>query len=378
MRRQLAAACVVFTLAANGGVAAAEEKDLPQIPQALKAGQQCTATSGKTVTDVPWQLPYLGADRVWPMSRGNGVQVAVVDTGVDQSVVPGDVSGEAGADCVGHGTVLASLIAYKSAKDGGLSGLAPGARVLAVRGTDKTGAATAASIATGIDAAVGAGSRIICVGAVTADGAPVLREAVDRAIAAGALVVAAAGPDVTSAGNVPPGPYFPAALPGVLSVTAIGPDGKTSGKPEIKIVHGTLAAPGLLVMGTGPGGGQVVGVGPAFAAAQVAAAAALVKSYRPESSAGELARRLRGTAYPQSGADVIDPLAAIMAGTAGGAVAARREPLVVKALPDFGATRGAAWAMAGGVVLLVCLLGALAVVVPRGRRRGWRPGPAKS
>ncbi|KOV81023.1 peptidase S8 and S53 subtilisin kexin sedolisin [Nocardia sp. NRRL S-836] len=374
----MAAACVVLTLAANGGVAAAQDNDLPQIPQALRAGQQCTATSGKTVTEAPWQLPYLGADRVWPLSRGNGVLVAVVDTGVDQSVVPGDVSGEAGADCVGHGTVLASLIAYRSAKDGGLSGLAPGARVLAVRGTDRTGAATAASIAAGIDAAVGAGARIICVGAVTTDGAPVLREAVERAIAAGALVIAAAGPDVTSARNVPAGPYFPAALPGVLPVTAIGPDGRTSDKPEIKVVDGTLAAPGLLVMGTGPGGGQVVGVGPAFAAAQVAAAAALVKSYRPKSSAAEITRRLRGTAYPQAGADVIDPLAAMMAGTADNAAAARREPLVITPLPDFTATRGAAWAVTGGVALVVCLLGALAVVLPRGRRRGWRAGPVES
>ncbi|MFC3452149.1 S8 family serine peptidase [Amycolatopsis speibonae] len=376
MRRPLAVACATLTLLANGGLAAAQDTELPQIPQTLKAGQACTSPSGKKVPSVPWQLPYLGVDRLWALSKGDGVTVAVVDTGVDKSVLPVQPVGDAGTDCVGHGTVVASLIAAPLADGERVSGLAPGARVLAVRGTEKTGAATAASIAGALDGAVAAGARIICVAVAVTDADPALKEAVDRAVAVGALVVAAAGRDMTKARDTPPGPYYPAAFPGVLAVSAIGPDGK----PDAKAAPGSLAAPGNLVVGKGPGGGAAVGAGPAFAAAHVAAAAALIRSYRPEATAADLARRLRDTAYPQAGVTVLDPLAALtsVASGVGAAAAARREPVVLTPGPDLGPARQAAWTVVVGVVVAVGLLGAAAVVVPRGRRRRWRAGSSGS
>ncbi|WP_037310397.1 S8 family serine peptidase [Amycolatopsis orientalis] len=369
MRRHLTVACATLTLLANGGLAAAQDTELPQIPQALKAGQACTASSGKQAPAVPWQLPYLGADRLWALATGEGVTVAVVDTGVDGSVLPVRPVGDGGTDCVGHGTVVASLIAAPPSGTAKVSGLAPGARVLAVRGTDRSGTATAASIAGGLDGAVAAGARIICVAAAVTEADPALRQAVDRAVAAGALIVAAAGRDLTTARDVPPGPYYPAAFPGVLAVTAIGPDGKAAAAP------GILAAPGNLVVGKGPGGGAAVGAGPAFAAAHVAAAAALIRSYRPETTAADLARRLRDTAYAQGGVTVLDPLAAMTSvATADGAAAVRREPLMVTPAPDLAPARQGAWAVVAGVAAAVALLGAAAVVVPRGRRRRWRAG----
>ncbi|WP_235096687.1 S8 family serine peptidase [Amycolatopsis decaplanina] len=371
MRRPLAVACATLTLLANGGLAAAQDTELPQIPQTLKAGQACTSFSGKKIPSAPWQLPYLGADRLWALSTGEGVTVAVVDTGVDKAVLPVQPVGDAGTDCVGHGTVVASLIAAPLADGAKVSGLAPGARVLAVRGTEKTGAATAASIAGALDGAVTAGARIICVATAVTEADPALKQAVDRAVAAGALIVAAAGRDTTKARDASPGPYYPAAFPGVLAVSAIGPDGK----PDGKAVPGSLAAPGNLVVGKGPGGGAAIGVGPAFAAAHVAAAAALIRSYRPEATAADITRRLRDTASPQAGVTVLDPLAALTSvSTAAGAATARREPVVVTPGPDLGPARQAAWAVVAGVVVAVALLGAAAVVVPRGRRRGWRAG----
>ncbi|HET6289387.1 MAG TPA: peptidase S8 and S53 subtilisin kexin sedolisin, partial [Amycolatopsis sp.] len=111
MRRPLTVACATLVLLANGGLAAAQGTELPQIPQTLKAGQACTSSSGKKIPSVPWQLPYLGADRLRALSTGEGVTVAVVDTGVDKAVLPIQQVGDAGTDCVGHGTVVASLIA---------------------------------------------------------------------------------------------------------------------------------------------------------------------------------------------------------------------------------------------------------------------------
>ncbi|MFI6304000.1 S8 family serine peptidase [Amycolatopsis thailandensis] len=368
MRRPLAVACVTLTLLANGGLAAAQDTELPQIPQTLKAGQACTSASGKKVPSVPWQLPYLGVDRLWALSKGDGVTVAVVDTGVDKSVLPVQPVGDGGTDCVGHGTVVASLIAAPVVDGAKVSGLAPSARVLAVRGTEKNGTASAAGIAGALDAALAGGARIICVAAAVTDADPELKQAVDRAIAAGALIVAAAGRDASR--DVPPGPYYPASFPGVLAVSALGPDGK----PDAKAVPGSLAAPGNLVAGLGPGGGAAVGAGPAFAAAHVAAAAALIRSYRPETTAADLARRLRDTAYPHAGVTVLDPLAALtsVAGAGESAAVARREPVVVGSGPDVAPARQAAWSVVVGVVVAVALLGAAAVVVPRGRRRGWR------
>lgn len=366
-------ACATLILLANGGLAAAQDTELPQIPQTLKAGQACTSSSAKNVPSVPWQLPYLGAERVWGLSTGEGVMVAVVDTGVDGSVLPVQPIGDAGTDCVGHGTVVASLIALPAAEGAKVSGLAPGARILAVRGTDNAGTANAATIAGALDSAVSAGARIICVAAAITDADPGLKQAVDRAIAAGTLVVAAAGQDVIKTSDVSPGPYYPAAFPGVLAVTSIGPDGKPDEKAAP--VPGGLAAPGNLVVGKGPGGGAVVGAGPAFAAAQVAAAAALVRAYRPEISAADLARRLRDTAYPQAGVSVLDPFAALTSvATAAGTTAAHREKVALAPLVDRGPTRRAALSVVAGVVVAVSLLGAAAVVVPRGRRRGWRAG----
>ncbi|MBB4681421.1 S8 family serine peptidase [Crossiella cryophila] len=369
MRRQLAVACATFVLAANGGVAAAQDTVLPQIPQVLRAGQPCTGSSGKKITETPWQLPYLGADRLWPLSTGAGVTVAVVDTGVDSTAVPVEALGDAGKDCVGHGTVVASLIGAPVREGFKFAGLAPGARVLAVRGTDKSGVPSAGGIAGAIDAAVAAGARVICVAVGVAEADPGLGKAIERALAAGALVVAAAGPDSLPNKKVEPGPYYPAGFPGVLAVSALGPDGKAeAGSP------GVLAAPGNLVVGTGPGGGQVVGSGPAFAAAHVAAAAALIRAYRPEITGSELAKRLRDKAYRQPGLAMLDPLAALTANQAEAPVTARREPVALAAVPDTVGPQRSALIVAGIVALAGCLLGAVAVVVPLGRRRGWRGG----
>ncbi|MEU5692053.1 S8 family serine peptidase [Actinosynnema sp. NPDC020468] len=367
MKRRLAVACAAFTVLANAGEATAQDTDLPRIPQVLRAGTPCTAPSGKKVTEVPWSLRHLGADRLWPLTTGSGVTVAVLDTGVDGAAVPSDVLGDGGADCVGHGTVVASLIAGP-VREGGVAGLAPGARVQAVRATDRLGAATPETIASAIDQAVRAGTRILCVGAVTTDGAPVLKAAVERATAAGALVVAAAGPDPADR-PAEPARYYPASFPGVIPVASAGPDGKSDAGA------GSLAAPGNLVVGTGPGGGHVVASGPAFAAAQVAATAALIRAYRPQATAAEITWRLWDTAYRQPGLILLDPLAAVTAsGTTGGAPTGRPEPVVVATTPDLSATRASATAVVGGALVVTGLLAALAAVLPRGRRRGWRGG----
>jgi subtilisin family serine protease len=98
-----------------------------------------------------------------------------------------------------------------------------------------------------------------------------------------------------------------------------------------------IAAPGDQVVAAGPRGkGAYVGSGPSCAAAYVAGAAALVRSYRPELTQSQVAERLLGTAYPAA-TPRLDPYGALTGQVAAGAKAAA-PPAV--AIPERGAGRG--------------------------------------
>ncbi|MER5201155.1 S8 family serine peptidase [Streptomyces sp. NPDC002755] len=357
---------------------------LPVIPGSLGTGADCTRPSPTTMTVVPWTHAVLGLSGARAYSRGAGVTVAVVDTGVATGThgLKGRVEavGEAAEDCVGHGSFVAGLIAAEYDGTGAdFGGMAPDARVLAVRGTDARGLADAASVAVGIRAAADARAGVVAVPLALSRGSKALRAAVRYAVARDCLVVAAAVPD--AAGDTtgvsgattqaaPAARYWPASDEGVLSVLDFGPDGsRPDGAPEP--VRADLAAPGDKVVGTGPRGtGNFTGTGASFATAHVAGAAALVRSRYPDLSAEETARRLTGTAYP---ADVprLDTYASLTvvphdAGTAG----PRRAPTerVVLSLPaDDPGPRRIAVAV-GSVCLLMLLAAAAARGVIRARR----------
>ncbi|MFD3639245.1 S8 family serine peptidase [Streptomyces griseus] len=93
-----------------------------------------------------WYLGAMQAEEMWKVTTGEGIKVAVIDTGVNSStpslqgqVLKGvDVTGEPGDetdDYHGHGTTMAELIAG-TGKGGGLKGLAPGAKIIPVRMSD--------------------------------------------------------------------------------------------------------------------------------------------------------------------------------------------------------------------------------------------------
>src|SRR5690606_40057490 len=115
------------------------------------------------------------------------------------------------------------------------------------------------------------------------------------------------------ASDDPPGitPY-PEAYQGVIGVGALGPDGVAAGS---RLGHIDLVAPGVEVVTTYPGDGLGLAGGSGIAAAYVGATAALVRAYRPDLSAGEVAQRLFATAAPapegpgslQYGYGIVDP-----------------------------------------------------------------------
>ena len=141
---------------------------------------------------------------------------------------------------------------------------------------------------------------------------PAVRSAIAYAVTRDVLVIAAAGNGYQSGNQTP----YPAAYPDVLGVGAIGRDGLRLPQSQVGS-YVDLVAPGAEVIGAALGGGLSAQHGTSFATPFVAGAAALVRSYRPELSAAQVAQRLRATADPvpggpnEYGAGVVNPYLAV-------------------------------------------------------------------
>ncbi|MBU6534590.1 S8 family serine peptidase [Streptomyces mayonensis] len=385
--RALAAALLaVASPAAAAAPATAADGDvqLPVVSSVLPSGEPCAKASTDKAEKQPWTWQPLGPSRAWRLTEGAGVTVAVVDTGVgvDIPALSGRVEavGGAGEDCVGHGSFAAGLIAAAPGEDVGVAGLAPKARILAVRGTGTRGEATAGQLADGIRTAADQGADVIYVGHATATGKEELTAAVAHATRRDALVIAPVVPDALPTDSTTGEPvqrapwYWPASADGVLSVGDYGPGGL---RPEqAPPTDGAdLWAPGDAVVSVGPrGSGHYYGSGASLAAAHVAGAAALVRARHPELTADEVARRLVISGYPDD-PPRLDPYAAlttVLTGK-GGAVPQQAAAQLPEEAPSEPRNRALAVMGAGGG--LVLLVAGAAVVIPRGRDRGWRPAP---
>ncbi|WP_327665732.1 S8 family serine peptidase [Streptomyces sp. NBC_00498] len=356
---------------------------LPAMPSALdtrNGGASCVPASKERAKKQDWSRQRLDLDKVRRESTGAGVTVALIDTGVakDAAGLDGRVtaSGDAGEDCVGHGSFLAGLIAG----DGGprLAGVAPGAEILALRGTDRSGRAEASLVTSSVRAATRAGAGVIAIGVALPRRDKDLTRAIADARAKGAVVVAAATPDpprTPGEDEIPPRPYWPAAEPGVLSVADMLPNGSRP-KNALPTEGVDLAAPGAgVVSGGARGTGHYLGAGPSVAAAFTAGAAAVVRAARPDDSATEVTHRLTATAYPAD-TPQLDPYAAVttvfgQSGASGSDKAAH--PVSVRDTSDAERATGRATVMLLGGSAVVLLVVWLAFALPRARARGWRP-----
>jgi membrane-anchored mycosin MYCP len=398
----------VLTLTASA-LGAAEAIVISPAIHAVPTVQDCSyAHSNQSpvddTTDPPAQR-RLRPDTVWPLTRGAGVVVAVVDTGVQpgnllaDDVLPGTdvVNGGAGAaDCDGHGTMVAGLIAGHAAVGDTrtrFSGIAPDSHIYPVieseRGGQNTDPDAVKHLAAAIRAAADApGVRVINVSVTAETGEQDLCGAVTEAAKKGALVVAAAG-NQGSTGSTEQ-PQYPAACPGVLAVGAVDGNGKVLGFSE-KQPYVSVVAPGDQIVGPGLKPANLIlnnEQGTSFAAAYVSGTAALVRAYHPDWSAARVkhqieatADRLATTTQPDTtdgyGWGMVDPYQAvtrILADSDQGSVAlpaARGKPLTppAAAAPNTAghATNALFTALVAGLVAIVaCGVGA---TVRIGRRR---------
>ena len=304
----------------------------------------------QTVREREWPLSVFQADRVWALSKGAGVTVAVVDSGVDAThpdlggqVLPGaDLTGSGASDGTtdddGHGTGMASIIAGTGRARGGtgMIGLAPEARILPVRVISRRGQGVPSS--DGIRYAVEHGARVVNVSLgdteSSAEYLADLRSAIEEAGAHDAIVVASAGNEGSNGNPV----EYPAGIRGVVAVSGVDSNTRLYSNAE----HGpqvVLAGPAVGLEHAGLDGGYTVGTGTSGAAAYVSATAALVAAKFPELSAGQVIDRLIRTAdHPDGCAErsayygfgVVNPLAALTANLTAGD---RANPLLTASPP---------------------------------------------
>jgi membrane-anchored mycosin MYCP len=364
--------------AADAGGAAATPGPVAGMP---RPSANCPAQLGVSrLSGEPWAQQALGFSSVWHLTRGQGVTVAVVDSGVDYTpqlagrVSHIDLTGQGPQDCVGHGTAVASIIAASDARDRGVPfyGVAPDARILSVKvNTGENGYSSL--LAAGIRDAATDGAKVINVSVQTAGSTRALAAAVAYALSRNAVVVAAAGNDNPGSNVV--GPFYPAAYPGVLSVGAVDQSGALTSFTDTRTPV-SVTAPGEDIASAWPGGFNPDNDGTSFATAFVSGEAALVRSAYPYLSAAQVVSRIEATADGNTGAHtgdgMIDPVQAVTAVLTSpppAAPAVPRPVTVPRGPATSSVTRAIAFSVAGGGAAAAAAVAIAAAVIPQCKRR---------
>ncbi|WP_326557877.1 S8 family serine peptidase [Micromonospora sp. NBC_01796] len=335
----------------------------PVVGDVTGAGQ-CPVTTAPTGPDRTDRRPDPGP--AWARTEGEGVMVAVVDSGVDGGragltgrvavgvdITAGSARGD--VDCLGSGTAMAGIIAGRATDSAGGSGMAPAATVLPVRVVTTTPQARSTDVETGIQVAVSAGAGVIALGGHVALDDPVVAAAVESALSHDVVVVAGAAVGDGSTAESPTRPET-----ALLRVGGLGADGQPATGYRPGAVQ--VVAPDV-----DPVTGTSAGSGTPYAVAFVAGTVALVRSAFPNLSAEQVAHRIRTTAEgvgaslpdPGTGWGLVDPGAAVTAVLA-------EEGRPAAAAPD---DRDPGPVRVTVVVVLVLLLAGAAVVLTRRARR---------
>ncbi|ARQ68176.1 type VII secretion-associated serine protease mycosin [Streptomyces marincola] len=292
-------------------------------------GGRCTFPA-EPIAERPWALQRVLLDQAWEHTRGAGVSVAVIDSGVDvtnpqladavaadRGADLTDADGGSTTDTVGHGTKVAGIIAARAHPDTGFVGLAPEATIVPIRQNNADGSSNVATLAAAIRHAVAEDVDVINVSQDTeappGEGSA-LEDAVREALDADIVVVASVGNEGADGERRH---TYPAAYEGVLAVAASDRNNERAPFSQSGDFVG-IAAPGVDMVSTVPGGGQCVDSGTSFAAPYVSGAAALLRAARPDWSAREVVAHLQQTAEraapgpdPLTGWGVVDPVRAL-------------------------------------------------------------------
>ncbi|MER5207682.1 type VII secretion-associated serine protease mycosin [Streptomyces sp. NPDC002825] len=284
-------------------------------------GVGATPAHAESVRDMQWHLDAMGADKMWKVSQGEGVVVAVLDSGVDDTVadlrgqvLPGKdfsrLSGDENNDIDGHGTGIAALIAGTGARgpEQGSFGLAPKAKILPIRipynqeQFQQKGHVDPFSVnmAKAIRFAADSQAKVINISAAQHEQNPdpQLAEAVRYALSKNKLIFAGVGNSADTTNDV----MYPAATPGVVGVGGLNKKAawwpKSETGPQVD-----LAAPAEDAISACSKGTQLCkGSGTSAATALASASAALIWSKHPDWTNNQVLRVMLNTAgKPKSG-----------------------------------------------------------------------------
>lgn len=328
----LGAYCEVFSAPAGASVAALvttlDADPAVRFAQPMGVFEVMTSTTDRKSS---YNDPYvnmqhaLGTMRVedahgW--TRGSDVQIAVIDTGITQShadlrnqvvrrrsFVP---AGFAGVES-GHGTAVAGVIASVANNHSGIVGVAPEAYLLDLQACwtqenrSQRATCNSLSLARALSDAIESGADVINLSLAGPED-KLLKRLIRRAFAAGAVLVAAAGPANSSALQ------FPANMAEVLAA-----DLSAHAKQK------TVFAPGQEILTTTPQGYDFVS-GSSISAAHVSGLVALLRSYLPRLNATEVNQLFLRVG---TGPDSLDACTVLSAGS-GSAVCAGPETASLK------------------------------------------------
>lgn len=300
---------------------------LAQDPRVLWA-QPVSVYEGLDAGDPLYRVQPAGRD--WQLaaihraSTGRGVAVAVIDSGIDAGhpdlagqLVERENFVDAAPDASEtHGTAVAGIIGARAGNGVGIAGIAPGARLMALRACwEQAGApvrCNSFTLGRALNHALMYDARVIN---LSLAGPPdrLLQALLDAALARGIAVVGAADPGRANGG-------FPASHPGVIAVAQAGTGDGAAPR--------TMRAPGTDIPTCVPGRRWGLVTGSSYAAAHVSGLVALLAELRPAATPaqlrdglaeGRVARSLRDTALPAGQAGSIDACA-VLARAAGACV----------------------------------------------------------
>ncbi len=231
---------------------------------------------------LPWGVDRIDADLVHPTYKGEGVKIAILDTGIDLDhpdlAVAGDVTFVNGTtngdDNNGHGTSVTGVIAALD-NDIGTIGVAPAADIYSVKVLAQDASGTISDIIAGIEWSVDNGMQIINMSLGSSMPWPLTAQAaLDKAYFSGILIIAGAGnsgqPDGQGDNILYPARYYSVVCAASTDNQDVRAPNSSTG-PDAE-----LAAPGVNIYTTAMGGGYETSGGASLAASHITGTAALV------------------------------------------------------------------------------------------------------
>ncbi|MFH8365259.1 type VII secretion-associated serine protease mycosin [Streptomyces sp. NPDC018031] len=363
---------------------------------------ECTYPMKEQYKARPWALQRVALDELWRDTRGKGIRVAVIDTGVDDRnpQLRGAVDKGSGLDLlgngkrkdpthdeVGHGTKAAGIIAARPRKGTGFVGLAPKATIIPIRQNDENGKGTTRTMAAAIRHAINEKAHVINISQDTvkplssdSELAVAVREARERNI----VVVASAGNDGADGKRKN---TYPAAYEGVLAVAASDRNDERAPFSQSGDFIG-VAAPGVDMVSTVPGYGHCADNGTSFSAPYVTGVAALLRAKYPKWTEHQIVTQIEQTADrvvnqrdPYVGWGVVNPVRALQEdegrpidkvtldrGPSDDIAAPEPAPLAFGETPQQREERLATYTL-GAAALLVAVVAGIATVARDWRRR---------